>query len=546
MKIMKFKISKIFLLFLFFVLPIFSFAQSSSQKQIFFVDPGFDLKKREKILATNVLISEKASFYIDDEFWFSLPSFQREKLFLEIVELSREFDFKIYPILTQTLGKIERGVKGDEKITILFEPMQKEVGGYSREADNFEKILVPTSNERRMIYLNSAFFGDPILKSFLAHEFTHLIIFDQKTKKLNLQEERWLQEMIAEIAPTILGYPENLEKRMEAFKKYFKDPILEWKDTEEDYVVLSIFSHYLLDQFGPQFFSEILQTKEVGVLAIEKVSQKNFSELFRNFALASYLNNCSIDPIYCYKNEKLKKLKVVPEIQYLPITGPTFLSILRETKDFSLNFYSFYGGKGNLTFEFEGQGGNFDVTLLLCDKKETCQIQFLTLEEAKKGNLYLPNFTQTKNSFTAIIFSKNSRFIEGEAPKYNFSLKISFGEETPPFIQPSLPTPSLPSGSLSKKPTLSCQNLSQNLKYGMKSQEVFCLQEFLKAQGAEIYPEGLVTGYFGPLTFSAVKRFQQKYWQEILAPWGLKKEEATGFVGPTTRAKINQLLKGES
>jgi len=64
----------------------------------------------------------------------------------------------------------------------------------------------------------------------------------------------------------------------------------------------------------------------------------------------------------------------------------------------------------------------------------------------------------------------------------------------------------------------------------------------LKSQGPEIYPEGLVTGYFGPLTLSAVKRFQQKYWQEILAPWGLTKDQATGFVGPTTRAKINQLL----
>jgi len=76
----------------------------------------------------------------------------------------------------------------------------------------------------------------------------------------------------------------------------------------------------------------------------------------------------------------------------------------------------------------------------------------------------------------------------------------------------------------------------------MKDAEVKCLQEFLKSQGPEIYPEGLVTGYFGPLTLSAVKRFQQKYWQEILAPWGLTQNQPTGFVGSTTRAKINQLL----
>ncbi|MBC7074340.1 peptidoglycan-binding protein [Candidatus Parcubacteria bacterium] len=76
----------------------------------------------------------------------------------------------------------------------------------------------------------------------------------------------------------------------------------------------------------------------------------------------------------------------------------------------------------------------------------------------------------------------------------------------------------------------------------MRGGEVFCLQQFLKSQGPEIYPEGLVTGYFGPLTLSAVKRFQQKYWKEILAPWGLNQNQPTGIVGPTTRAKINQIL----
>ena len=66
----------------------------------------------------------------------------------------------------------------------------------------------------------------------------------------------------------------------------------------------------------------------------------------------------------------------------------------------------------------------------------------------------------------------------------------------------------------------------------------------LKSPRARNLSEGLVTGYFGPLTLAAVKRFQQKYWQEILSPWGLTKDQPTGFVGKSTRAKINQLLSG--
>jgi peptidoglycan hydrolase-like protein with peptidoglycan-binding domain len=61
--------------------------------------------------------------------------------------------------------------------------------------------------------------------------------------------------------------------------------------------------------------------------------------------------------------------------------------------------------------------------------------------------------------------------------------------------------------------------------------DVQCLQNFLKNQGQSIYPEGLITGNFGSLTQQAVIRFQAKY--------GIIQ---TGYVGPITRAKINQIL----
>jgi len=66
------------------------------------------------------------------------------------------------------------------------------------------------------------------------------------------------------------------------------------------------------------------------------------------------------------------------------------------------------------------------------------------------------------------------------------------------------------------------------------------LQEFLKSQESDIYPEGLVTGNFLQLTQSAVIRFQEKYANEILKPLGL--ERGTGFLGAMTRAKINEIL----
>ena len=58
------------------------------------------------------------------------------------------------------------------------------------------------------------------------------------------------------------------------------------------------------------------------------------------------------------------------------------------------------------------------------------------------------------------------------------------------------------------------------------------LQKLL-ASDPSLYPEALVTGFFGPLTEMAVKRLQAKL--EI---------DQVGAVGPQTLAKINELLAG--
>jgi len=78
---------------------------------------------------------------------------------------------------------------------------------------------------------------------------------------------------------------------------------------------------------------------------------------------------------------------------------------------------------------------------------------------------------------------------------------------------------------------------SKYLWHGQKDEEVRYLQIFLKSQEPEIYPEGLVTGYFKSLTEAALKRFQIKY--GIIAS---EKDDGAGFCGPKTRDKINEIL----
>lgn len=72
--------------------------------------------------------------------------------------------------------------------------------------------------------------------------------------------------------------------------------------------------------------------------------------------------------------------------------------------------------------------------------------------------------------------------------------------------------------------------LTGQLDYGQTSNNVTNLQTFL-ASSPSIYPQGMITGYFGPLTKSAVMNFQNAY--------GIPQ---VGRVGPQTLAKINDLI----
>lgn len=69
---------------------------------------------------------------------------------------------------------------------------------------------------------------------------------------------------------------------------------------------------------------------------------------------------------------------------------------------------------------------------------------------------------------------------------------------------------------------------TQTLSRGMFSEEVKELQRVL-AQNPEVYPEGIISGYFGALTELAVKRYQEA-----------NGVEAVGIVGPKTRALLNE------
>jgi len=95
--------------------------------------------------------------------------------------------------------------------------------------------------------------------------------------------------------------------------------------------------------------------------------------------------------------------------------------------------------------------------------------------------------------------------------------------------------------------TVEAATINTSLAVGSRGAEVIVLQTYL-AQESELYPEKFVTGYFGPLTEAAVKRFQCREdivcEEEVTSGTTTNTTSGYGRVGPRTKARLNELLVG--
>jgi len=544
-------------------------AENLGENANFNIDPSYDISGRTQLTASLIKIAPKLYLYIDKTWWDSQDSLKQNEILNILDSLSLEFENKIYPTLTRTFGsEWNPGIDGDSRITVLLQPMIKEAGGYFNSGDEYPRAQYPNSNQREMIYLNVEHLNSPILKSLLAHEFTHLITFNQKERTYGVSEEIWLNEARSEYAPALLGYDDiyegsNLQRRVRNFLDRPTDSLTEWQGKFYDYGVLNIFTRYLVDIYGVEILTDSLKMKKTGIESLNAVLSKksyieDFSQIFVNWTIAILMNDCSVGLKYCYRSPNLTNFRIMPTVNFLPFSDQSTLSVISETKQWAGSWQKFIGGKGNLKLEFSGSPEiNFKVPYIVEDSEENYSISFLQLDQNQKGEISISDWG-TENTALIIIPSAETKLsnFSNQEPSYQFSWKVSTQNQTAKenleLIKKLLAqieelkkqiaeVQAKINAILASRGQVSCQKFENNLYYGMmENSEVRCLQEFLKIQGPEIYPEGLVTGSFLSLTQVALIRFQEKYASEILIPLGLQK--GTGYVGPATRTKINQLL----
>lgn len=460
------------ILFFLFYIP-YSFADSLGQSETFNVDSAYDYNSRNQLVATLRYIRQRAYFYIEDQWWNSLSSYERGQAQEYVKDLAKEFDEVIYPKLIEFFGDVwEPGIDGDPRITVLMSRLKKSAGGYFYSCNEYTRSQCSRSNEREMIHINTDFIFDSKMKGFLAHELQHLINWNQKERLFGLEEDVWLNEMRSEYVPSLLNYsdpyPESiLEMRVKNFLANPYDPLGEWKNEAGDYGVIALFAEYLANQFGRNLFSLMSRNNLVGIASINKAFQEagyseDFGEVFTNWSLANYYNNLAVGKggKYGYTNSNIKKLNLIsPTIN--KFYSYSVVRFSEKVKDWSPRWYllqnklSAQDNSIALKIEFKsstlsplvkGEGStqksNFKVPYMINYKNGKRELGFINLK-GQAGTAYVFNFANEVDSVLIVPanHSKTTNFTSND-PLTQFTLKASTVIAKQP-VKPSIANGSL-------------------------------------------------------------------------------------------------------
>jgi len=252
------------------LLPLFAQADNYGDQATFNIDKRYDSAGRSQLSASLVWAGEKVYFYVDNAWWNDLDSSERQRYGAVFSGLNAEFSRHIQPKLTEVFGaSAGPGSTGDGKLTILAHRMIKGAGGYINTADGYSKYQSPGSNEREMIYFNVSFVDDPLAKTYLAHEYTHLITFNQKERLRRVIEEVWLNEVRAEYSSTILGYDapfggSNFQQRVKSFLSDPGKSLTEWENVPANYGAAHLWAQYIVDHYGVAILADSMKKRPNG------------------------------------------------------------------------------------------------------------------------------------------------------------------------------------------------------------------------------------------------------------------------------------------
>ncbi|MFH1140785.1 MAG: hypothetical protein V1724_03740, partial [Chloroflexota bacterium] len=290
-----------------------------------------------QVNATLRLVTDHAYWYVDDTATFDIKA---------LTDSARVFEEKIRPRITQALGNYKASEAGSsERLTILHTPLRG-VAGYYSSADQYPVQVHPHSNQREMLYMDTAALalGSDGYLGTLAHEFTHSIQF-----WADPTEETWVNEGLAEFGRRMAGYPPAFEK---GFLASPQTSLTVWPVSlgggAVHYGAASLFMDYLAERYGADGLRLLLEEPSNGTRGVDAYLAKvdpgqSFQSIFADWIVANYLD----DPaggIFSYQSREVRvaggEVVKTPGIatRQVPQYGTVYLDLPSQTPRVTMRF----------------------------------------------------------------------------------------------------------------------------------------------------------------------------------------------------------------
>ena len=341
----------------------------------------------QSVNATCLAIGENIYLYIENSFLDMMTAAEAR----EIVE---EFDSRIYPQVHRWVGFEWRpGLDLDTRITLLMHDVGannsgRQFGGYFSSVDQDPTAL--NSNRREMVYMDIFQFRERSRFTFynsLAHEFAHLVNWYQNG---GTSDERWIEEGIASFIEWAIY--RNIHGIF--VDGYLEDPSvsLTSANTFETYygasfmLLLYLFEHH----GGERFIREFARQDLLGIRGIDEVltslgRSERFADVFKNWALANFVNNLSREKSLGYRN--LGNRRVAASVQQVS-SYPTIRSA--NVEDWGARYIMFRNLPNHLEIALDGTGdGNLHAQLAHLPSNGGAFVHSIEFDEENNGRIEL-------------------------------------------------------------------------------------------------------------------------------------------------------------
>lgn len=261
------------------------------------------------ITATKKYSGSRCLIYVDNNATGSHMSQSNFEL------LGKTFD-NFYNVMTSYFGT-PNGKLGDidnnEMIYIVFSELDHSNNslmlGYFHPINEFSKNDYSNSNEKEMLFATAykpSSWSDTQwmnqLYGTLAHEFQHLIFFNNRIDKYSTDaeynSETWITEglsMVAEdlaIAGTGYKHYSGLDSRINTYlADSIANSLCTWSDSVADYAPAYMFMRYYVDRISEEKIKYLYSNSNIGINLLTSVSGTNsFTSLFRDWLATVYLD----------------------------------------------------------------------------------------------------------------------------------------------------------------------------------------------------------------------------------------------------------------